>query len=232
MATPPTVGGGFLNFTDSDDVYRFRAGETLGLPVRALGGNDSLVGSEDDDNFFGNLGNDTLIGLAGNDDLRGGQGNDFLDGGEGNDSLFGNLDDDTLAGGTGNDVLRGGKGNDVLFGEAGNDILYGDLGSDTMIGGLGADTFVLNAEAIVDSARADVIADFNPAEGDRLAVPLGVPLFEVLVLPGNAEFNGRVLPFTINDTVVVRGNAILAYIPGVTFPLVDANLIPSEGLPG
>ena len=69
--------------------------------------------------------------------------------------------------GNGSDTLYGGQGPDVLLGEAGNDFLFGGgsnmaLGeADYLFGGAGADVFVIQ-----NLASANVIQDFNRAEGD------------------------------------------------------------------
>jgi Ca2+-binding RTX toxin-like protein len=115
----------------------------------ALGGNDTVNGSEGDDHLYGDEGNDVLNGLGGNDLLSGGDGNDQLNGGDGNDMLQGGNGDDTLTGGSGNDrmfgddgndTLMGGTGDDSLWGGNGNDLLMGEDGNDYMIGGPGQDT--------------------------------------------------------------------------------------------
>ena len=66
----------------------------------------------------------------------------------------------------GNDVgnmLDGRAGNDVIIGNGGDDIIIGGLGIDEMTGGEGADTFVLDNLDV-----ADIITDFNGADGDML----------------------------------------------------------------
>ncbi|TSE24894.1 Poly(beta-D-mannuronate) C5 epimerase 1 [Tepidimonas sediminis] len=79
----------------------------------------------------------------------------------GSDSLLGSVESDYLIGGAGNDTLSGAEADDVLVGGAGNDVL---------VGGLGADVFKWNlGDQGTSSAPArDVIADFNPAQGDKL----------------------------------------------------------------
>jgi subtilisin-like proprotein convertase family protein len=77
-------------------------------------------------------------------------------GGAGNDAIFGNLLDNRLVGG----------GADALYGRAGSDTLDGGHGDDWLHGGAGADTFVV-------SPGRDTIADFDPWQGDRLALPDG-----------------------------------------------------------
>ncbi|MCB9963607.1 MAG: type I secretion C-terminal target domain-containing protein [Rhodospirillales bacterium] len=64
----------------------------------------------------------------------------------------------------GNDTLTGGAGNDILFGQEGNDILNGGSGNDLLYGGSGADRFLFTS----DAGHANVIGDFDAAEGDVL----------------------------------------------------------------
>lgn len=60
-----------------------------------LGGNDEIIGSNDDD---------ILFGYSGNDIIRGGAGNDRLSGGDGDDILYGGSGSNTLDGGFGFDI--------------------------------------------------------------------------------------------------------------------------------
>lgn len=161
----PTTGGSGNDLAILDDNgTSYSAGEGDDL-VMADGGNDSL---------HGNPGNDTLHGGAGDDIVHGGQGGDVLYGGDGADLLFGDKGDDFVHGGQGDDVidggdgsdaLAGGQGKDVLRGGDGADMLSGDRGNDTLMGGPGADVFRFSA-----GGGADVVLDFNAAEGDRLQV--------------------------------------------------------------
>lgn len=156
---------------DADNVIEITSEISQQNPrgVLAGAGNDLVIGSEIADVINGNQGNDTIYGAAGDDLIWGGQDNDLLFGNDGNDIINGNRGNDTIYGGAGNDFIRGGQGDDFLSGDAGNDILIGDLGADTLVGGEGADTFVLtHADATID--QADLILDFNLAEGDRIAV--------------------------------------------------------------
>lgn len=70
-----------------------------------------------------------------------------------------------LWGSGGNDTLTGGRGEDALLGGDGNDSLDGGAGHDTLAGGAGADRF-----GLYPGSGRDVIADFNHAEGDRIAL--------------------------------------------------------------
>jgi Ca2+-binding RTX toxin-like protein len=147
-------------------------------------GNDSLLGGNGNDTIFGGAGNDFIDGGSGFNQLEGEDGNDTIKGGNngnaiegdaGNDSLTGGADNDWIEGGAGNDTiyglsgndyLEGGDGNDKLDGGSDDDYLNGGNGIDTLTGGAGADTFIFNSPVI--AANADIITDFNSAEGDRI----------------------------------------------------------------
>lgn len=77
----------------------------------------------------------------------------------------------------GNDTLQGGSGDDELTGAEGDDLLVGNGGADTITGGGGADTFVLTQDAanpVTNPQFADVLADFNPVEGDKIGLTAGL----------------------------------------------------------
>lgn len=99
-------------------------------------GDDRILGSSETETIEALGGNDTVVGTDDNGSVRefifGQDGNDLIYGQGGNDNLFGGNGIDTLIGGTGNDVLTGGAGNDVLAGGAGNDI-FALEGSDTVL---------------------------------------------------------------------------------------------------
>ena len=167
-----------LNLPNTPNNYQVTAQDSQQNPSGVRGGsaNDRIIGSSIDDAINGGRGNDTITGEGGDDFLRGGKGSDLISGGIGNEIINGNLGDDILNGDAGNDFLRGGRGNDVLNGGDGNDILIGDTGNDTITGGSGADTFVLQG---VDPASLPfillvptnhTILDFQPGEGDRIAL--------------------------------------------------------------
>jgi Ca2+-binding RTX toxin-like protein len=98
-------------------------------------GNDTVIGTAQDNTIDGGNGNDFLSGKEGHDTLDGGSGKDGIRGGLGNDDLNGGAGDDWLAGESGDDTLNGGAGIDVLEGGAGNDVLEGDTGSNDLDGG-------------------------------------------------------------------------------------------------
>jgi VCBS repeat-containing protein len=73
-----------------------------------------------------------------------------------------------LNGTGGNDILIGAAARDNFDAGAGNDVLIGGVGPDTMSGGAGADIFAYRAGDIDVLQGADLVWDFDPAQGDRL----------------------------------------------------------------
>ncbi|PVE26440.1 hypothetical protein DC522_01365 [Microvirga sp. KLBC 81] len=90
--------------------------------------------------------------------------------------------------------FEGGDGGDILNGRGGNDTLDGGRGSDVLTGGAGADLFVLDLSLTNGKWPADIITDFNRAEGDKLVVQGGVPTLEQ-GLDSNASAAGPVFIF-------------------------------------
>ncbi|MEG4280684.1 peptidylprolyl isomerase [Microcoleus sp. MON1_C1] len=188
--------------------------------------NDRILGAPTDDAINGSQGNDTLTGEAGDDFLRGGKGNDSISGGVGNDIINGNLGDDNLNGDAGNDFLRGGRGNDVLIGGDGNDILLGDIGSDTLTGGGGTDTFVLVTGEILElDASSDIILDFRPGDGDRIALtsPLSNTSFTQSGSNTLIQFGGA--------TLAVVQNATPAAVQNAAFEINFSSAVVADNLP-
>jgi Ca2+-binding RTX toxin-like protein len=161
-------------------------------------GGDPTFVVEDEDRIFGDAGNDHLYGSRGNDFIAGDIGNDFVDGSFGNDVLYGDAGNDSVSGGDHNDVVYGGAGNDVLDGGFNDDMLFPGDGNDTVYGGGQFDTVifedlagvtvtlgasggsdtVLNVEAVVGGAGADLLVGNSTAHiliggdgNDRLEEP-------------------------------------------------------------
>ena len=65
------------------------------IVIDGLGGNDTLIGSDYDDEIRGGEGHDALFGNAGDDTLKGENGEDVLNGGAGSDTLEGGMESDT-----------------------------------------------------------------------------------------------------------------------------------------
>jgi Ca2+-binding RTX toxin-like protein len=120
----------------------------------ALGGEDFFRGMSGNDNLFGGDGDDTLHGNRQNDFLDGEGGNDTIHGGKDNDGLFGNIGNDSLSGDLGNDTVLGGDGDDFLNGNIGDDFLDGGTGNDTLHGGENND--VLKGNIGTDSVFGDL----------------------------------------------------------------------------
>jgi Ca2+-binding RTX toxin-like protein len=120
--------------------------------ARIIGNNNdnTLNGTNLNDDIEGRDGNDKLFGFGGNDDLEGGNGKDVLDGGSGRNDL---------EGGTGNDVFVFKSGNTDIddFGR-GNDVVR--IGS-----GLGVDNFdeLMTLAKSVDEGE-DVLIHFGEHE--------------------------------------------------------------------
>lgn len=102
-----------------------------------------------------------LVGSDHNDVLVGDSRDNVLFGGDGDDKLFGGP-------GGGDDWLYGQEGDDTLYGGTGDDILVGGPGADRLVGGQGADGFWFEPGDTEDFN--DVIADFNPVQGDRIVL--------------------------------------------------------------
>ncbi len=195
----------FFDLTNNPDNRTFAPGEVVGFEVRALDGNDTVVGSSSDEDINGNRGNDSIGGGSGNDTLRGGKESDFVLGGDGADLVNGNNGNDFVYGEAGDDVARGGQDNDFVSGGAGSDFLYGDFGTDTLEGGTGDDVFVLRtATAVSNSLLADVIIDFNSIAGDfdRIGLTDGVTESGISLVPG-----GGSLGYTAADTFIRLGTS-------------------------
>ena len=170
----------FFDLTERSDRFEITPGLITTSPdgIRALGGNDTVTGSQGADTISGNRGDDVLSGSGGPDVLTGGRNWDTLDGGSENDVLFGNRGNDLLLGNEGADLIHGGKGSDLLRGGEGNDSLWGDLGADTLEGGEGQDIFILRPD---DTAFDTIIDwDFNT---DRIGLAFGLTPDQIQVVP-------------------------------------------------
>jgi Ca2+-binding RTX toxin-like protein len=179
--TPPTSDP----LTTGSDVRSF-VGSPTGVNISALGGDDTVSGSNHDD---------VINGGGGNDVLRGRNGNDILQGAGGNDTLQGEAGDDGLNGGAGNDTLQGGLGDDVMVGGLGNDKLFGGEDSDVYSGGDGADRFFF--EASDGPGGNDRISDFE--DGIDLIVLRGTSITDL-----QDTVRGAVISFSNGSEVLVR----------------------------
>lgn len=140
------------------------------ISADGAGGADAIYGRNND------------APTSGDDALRGGSGNDMIEARAGGDSLFGDGGNDRLFGSLGADILNGGDGDDVLF---------GGYGVDRLTGGAGADRFV------VRQSDADVITDFQRAQGDTIRLWAGPD-----VTLADVRYEGGVL--WVDDTPAVQ----------------------------
>lgn len=157
----------------------------------ATGSGVYLVGNNQVQTINGGAGADTLNGLGGADVLNGGAGDDVyrVYGGEtlnenpnaGIDTVYTSVNYtlgdnlENLVAATQADqttlVLQGNSLNNAVSGSNGNNVLAGAGGNDLLTGLGGADTFHF---AAVGVANADIIADFNSAQGDKISLDAGV----------------------------------------------------------
>ena len=160
--------------------------------LAAGGGSDFLSGGAGDDFLEGGDGNDTMIGGTGNDRYVVNAGDVVAENaGEGLDEVLTfftyslnagaeievlraipeSTDPIDLVGNEFNNTIVGNSNNNTIVGSPANDG-GGYDGLDTMTGLRGGDVFVWTstAESGVAGNEADVITDFNRAEGDLIAV--------------------------------------------------------------
>ncbi|NER03774.1 MAG: peptidylprolyl isomerase [Okeania sp. SIO3C4] len=219
----------FQVLTEGDDIFPIStelSQEVFG--VLGLEGNDEITGSILNDVINGNQGDDSLDGGDSSDYLRGGKGFDLLSGGLDDDILNGNLDNDTLFGDGGDDFLRGGKDSDVLTGGEGDDILIGDAGTDNLLGEAGADTFILT---LIENEEdnADIIADFNFSEGDRIGISVQISSLSfiqeendtVIQLEGETEEDNIILG-TVNNSTAEEVRSASFFVDLTTISVTDA----------
>jgi serralysin len=172
--------------------------QTLG--VRALAGNDVILGSSDSETIYGNGGDDFLFGAAGSDYLSGGKGSDQLEGGLGNDTLSGDF---------GNDLLWGNEGSDTFIFRKANATFSGQFGI------IRQEDFFLFPNPIVDARPAALIVDFNAQEGDIIVLSDGLKRTDI-----NLELRFAFLPtfpsYGISGLPDIRPNEPMPRITPVT----------------
>jgi Ca2+-binding RTX toxin-like protein len=182
------LGSGFDDTLHGDANVNWLFGQGGNDVIKGYGGEDVLSGGNGEDRLFGMDDADRIEGYDGNDKLYGGAGGDVMYGGEDADELYGEAGEDLmfggasadyldggteaddLYGGEGADTLKGGDGADVLAGYVGFDILVGGMGQDALTGGADPDFFAWQSatETSLAENTADLVTDFNFAEGDRL----------------------------------------------------------------
>ncbi len=214
--------------SDGDTASGTIAVTTTPLKTTIIGtaNDDLIVSGIGGETINGSDGNDTLIGGVGADTLNGGNNTaagdtvsyqnsalgvqvnlntltaqtstgdasgDILSGIE---NLTGSALGDTLTGDGNANTLIGLAGADTLNGGGGNDILIGGLGVDTLTGGSGADTFRLT-----DTASADIITDFNQAQGDIIDLSFLITVAAGHNVSEYIQHSGTTLQVDLNGNV-------------------------------
>jgi Ca2+-binding RTX toxin-like protein len=140
LADPtPSTGDDTIIGTENDD------------NISSLAGDDIIYGQGGNDTLNGNAGNDTLYGEAGDDKLSGGNGNDNLFGGDGVDTVRQTVDNDqTLTDssltGRGTDTLDSIENASLNGGDSGNEINASAFTGTTTIKGFGGDDILIGGE--------------------------------------------------------------------------------------
>jgi Ca2+-binding RTX toxin-like protein len=203
--------------------------------IHGRDGNDTILGSGGFDFLYGEIGDDRMYGQWHTDTMYGGDGNDLIYGGSNYVSHYypGTNYADVLYGDAGNDQLNGDvprpaagvrseynpdrdfmPGSDEVHGGSGADTLNGGGGNDTLWGDGGADRFTFEARyTVLDAvgrsmtitAGDDVVMDFRPSEGDRLA--FGTQSYAI-----SDSSNGTVI--TLSDATGTTGHVTLWQVHG------------------
>jgi Ca2+-binding RTX toxin-like protein len=136
------------------------------ISVNALGGDDTVTGSDSRESIRGGDGNDVLNGAAGDDYLEGNAGHDRLFGGLGADLMFGMEGDDTLDGGAGADSMIGDAGFDFASYAAASSSVVAFMNGRAANTGDAAGDSHFGIEGIIGSAFADILG--GDAAGNAL----------------------------------------------------------------
>ena len=165
-----------------------------GVTVETCDGNDTVYGSEVNDNVPTGNGNDFLFGMGGND---------VMDAGSGDDFLFGSAGRDVLIGGPGRDLLRGqGSSGDFLTGGPGIDVIDGGAGTDRLVESFPGSTSILltQTQLHVDS-EPDEVRNVEVAEiwGGNGGVTIDARSFSGSTLLYGGAGADRLFPGNGND---------------------------------
>lgn len=238
-------GTGTLRGMDTLDLSAFAVGVSVNLG--SLGSVQTAVSSEldlyfafaDIEGLIGGSGNDTLIGSNLNNEITGGPGQDIINGGGGFNTTVETADANfvltdsslTVAGATdalsniqkavltgghsdnsidasgfsGQTNLTGLAGNDVLIGGSGDDALVGGAGDDTLIGNIGNDTYkfdvdeALGADIVIELAGAGFgfdVLDFSPTTTTGVSIDVSLTTQQIV--------HGSNLKLTLSDGSAVE----------------------------
>ena len=189
-------GGATTAVAESSADARAADAGKAGVELAGDSDDNTLTGTDGDDNLTGGGGDDQLIGLDGNDRLTGGSGDDSVNGGDG---------DDVLIGGSGDDELMGAGGDDGLVGGSGNDTLNGGGGNDELFGGSGEDVFDFDrVSANNGSKEQDVIRDYQAGE-DVVQLSGGAPTDADVLATGENSITVALPDSPDGDTLEILG---------------------------
>lgn len=123
---PQIVSDGFTGTDAAENLVA----DTQGGSIDGGGGNDTITGSDMDDDLRGGDGDDIIFAQDGDDTVSGDAGNDriFLNAG---DDVYG--PEDTAENTAGDDFVNGGSGNDFIVDLLGSNRLVGSSGNDVLI---------------------------------------------------------------------------------------------------
>jgi Ca2+-binding RTX toxin-like protein len=183
-------GGDGADYLDGgDELPLLDGGDTA-----AYGDSDALVfvSLATGRGFNGDAEGDTLVNI---ENLSGSRFGDLLVGDDQNNVLSGLGGNDTLWGGQGADTLKGGDGDDTLNGGGNSPVVIGYY-ADVLTGGPGADKFVFSSiddigNSTIVGHAADLITDFNRAEGDQINLH---PIDADETVLGNQDFSTSLIP--------------------------------------
>ena len=239
------------NWTDganTDDL----SGETRGLTLRLLGGDDVLTATNFADTIYGGAGGDMVNAGGGADIIIDVLGTNTLNGDDGDDVIISG-GSTTAAGGSGDDIVLGGSGNDNLSGDGnpggvdGNDTLVGDPktgffygddvltpggGDDFIEGGGGADTFVFGPGQGINTIAALNVDLTDPGATQAIGVDFesGIDVIQLVGFSTDVRDN----PFSFVQDVS-NGSGMMAQFEAqgttiVFFGLTQSNLTESDFL--
>jgi len=113
------ITGGETGETDGDTLDSSGVGDNLTLDITApeegtLTDGVDTTEFEEIEQFVLGYGDDTVSGSDGDDNVDAGGGHNVMDGGDGDDSLSSARGNDTITGGDGSDTVNGGSGDNVI----------------------------------------------------------------------------------------------------------------------
>jgi hypothetical protein len=207
-------------FTENADNWdpSLLPGLTDGVLANALGGNDTVSGTDFGDEINGQDGDDSLLGNQGNDTLNGGNGNDTIYGGQGDDVISDSSGANFISANQGNDlititsagnIVHGGQGDDTIRTTTSDNEIYGDNGNDVIE--VNTSGNFVNGNQGVDTIN--VMADDNEVYGGKGDDIINVESLTSVLINGNNgndTINVKKGSHTINggkgnDTIVISG---------------------------